>query len=125
MKRTGNSLAESSRSAKKAKPSPVSKPLQPENPDLQTWEVEGVEYIFAAPDFGTGYYVLRCNHGLSTKPEGFTVHPFDTGAAETHFNGTTGAICHDTSREYSKQDIMMEFAHRGNIPFNSRPTASC
>ena len=113
MKRTGESWINGAAPAKKAKTAPASKRTQPKPLDVQPWEVEGTDYIFAAPELGAGYFVLRCNHGLATVPMRFMVHPFETNDALTHFNDKKGLTCHDTSRQYSKEDILAGFTHRG------------
>ncbi|KAK3332620.1 hypothetical protein B0T19DRAFT_457514 [Cercophora scortea] len=57
------------------------------NPDIDMWEVEGLDYIFPFPAFGAGWFVLRCGTGEYTAPYSFKTHPFEGSPtpANTHF----------------------------------------
>ena len=77
------------------------------------YEVENDEYIFAAPDFEPGFYVVRCNHGPATTQRYFKVHPFESGEALAHFNDSKTALCHDTSRGWTELEILEEYGHQG------------
>lgn len=81
---------------------------------INYWDVEGVEYIFKDKRCGPGYYVIRCNverHPPLGHPGVFVKPPLDGTTALDHFN-SRGHTCHDSSKEYSVDDIIREFAHR-------------
>ncbi len=115
MKRSPDQAEASNPPAKKPKLSSAPKQTT-RNRNLDSWEVEGTDYIFAYPPFGSGWFVLRCNHGLATKPLlfPFTSDPFKKERlAWEHFNGSKALKCHETSKKYTDDEIMMNFAHRG------------
>ncbi|KAK3682823.1 hypothetical protein B0T22DRAFT_295071 [Podospora appendiculata] len=69
-------------------PTPRSPPFVAlKNPDIDMWEVEGVDYIFPYPAFGNGWFVLRCGTGEYTAPYSFKTHPFEGSPtpANAHF----------------------------------------
>ncbi|KAK7747884.1 hypothetical protein SLS53_001136 [Cytospora paraplurivora] len=81
---------------------------------IHIWEVGGVEYIFKDERCGLGWYVIRCNlgtrHGVNP-PWVFHTHPLENNTALNHFNDPF-SICHDSSRNYTIESIIQEFAHR-------------
>lgn len=80
--------------------------------------VEGFEYIFKDKRCGPGHYVIRCDVGDYPRldhPGVFVTPPLEDDTALDHFNGR-GHDCHDTTRRYSIDDIIHEFAHRVTRP---------
>lgn len=81
---------------------------------INYWDLEGVEYIFKDKRCGPGYYVIRCNverHPPLGHPGVFVKPPLEGTNALDHFN-SKGHTCHDSSKEYSIDDIIREFSHR-------------
>lgn len=117
MKRSGDPNLGPATPSKKAKGAmqPAKGRAKPDTVDIDPWEVEGEEYIFTSPGFGPGYFILRCNHGLATKPTRFTVHPFETDEATKHFNSGRPETCHESPKQYTDEEIMTKFAHRGKL----------
>ncbi|KAK3375729.1 hypothetical protein B0T24DRAFT_591432 [Lasiosphaeria ovina] len=101
---------------KKAKPtSPGDREstlIPTKKPDIDSWEVEGSEYIFRYPAFGPGYFVLRCDLGSISTPHTFTAHPFEGNLAVEHFNNCKTCKGHDTTRQYQPDDIVSLHGHR-------------
>lgn len=77
-------------------------------------DVTGVEYIFKDNRCGYGHYdVIRCNVGKYPalgQPGVFVTPPLESNTALDHYN--KGHACHDTTKDYSIDDIIHEFAHR-------------
>ncbi|ROW06761.1 hypothetical protein VMCG_04181 [Cytospora schulzeri] len=81
---------------------------------IDLWDVEAVEYIFKDKRCGPGYYVIRCNverHPPLGHPGVFVKPPLEGTNALDHFN-SPGHTCHDTSKQYSIEEIIREFAYR-------------
>lgn len=80
--------------------------------DIQ--DIEGAEYIFRDKRCGPGHYVIRCNVGKSPRrgqPGVFVTPPLEEDTALDHFKSKS-ATCHDTTKDYTIEDIIHEFAHR-------------
>lgn len=72
-------------------------------------EVEGKQFIFKGSRYGDGRFVLRCGSG-QRKP--FLKHPLWAKVAMNHFN-SDGHPCHDTSRNYTLEDVLIEYTYHG------------
>jgi hypothetical protein len=79
----------------------------------ETYMIEGNEYIFEYPSFGPGWFVLRCHHGEVTAPHTFDRDPLAANRALDHFNDPKAYNCHDTSKRYTLDEIVMNFGYRG------------
>lgn len=83
--------------------------------------MDGFEYIFRDKRCGPGHYVIRCNVDRNPPmghPGVFVKPPLEDNIALDHFN-SQGHACHDSSKEYSIDDIIREFAHQ--VTFNEGP----
>lgn len=95
---------------KKAKGSTGLQPVGPATEPIDLWEVEARQYIFKDKRCGPGWYVVRCNTTL--EPKKFQNHPLEDNLALDHFNSPT-AVCHDTNKMYSLDEIIRDFTYRG------------
>ncbi|KAK0733117.1 hypothetical protein B0T26DRAFT_797226 [Lasiosphaeria miniovina] len=115
--RTQFDFGASSKNKKAKTTNPGDRELTPtstltKKPDIDSWEVEGSEYIFQYPAFGAGYFVLRCGLGSISEPHTFTAHPFENALAMEHFNDYKTCKGHDTTRQYQPDDIVSLHGHR-------------
>ncbi|KAK4162897.1 hypothetical protein QBC43DRAFT_71352 [Cladorrhinum sp. PSN259] len=92
------------------------------NKDLLSTEVEGIDFMFKYPDYGPGWFVIRCPSKDDTKsPVSFKEHPLSAfgpskpSLALRHFNNDDGT-CYGHSaykkKPYSSAEIMELFGHR-------------
>lgn len=90
---------------------PAEKPrIQTKRGYLDKDEVEGLDIVFLYPDFGPGYFVLRCEKDT---PGTWKRSPMDN--AQNHWL-KQDCPTHDCKRKWKKDEIMMEFAFRGMCP---------
>ncbi|KAK3384601.1 hypothetical protein B0T24DRAFT_609078 [Lasiosphaeria ovina] len=80
-------------------------------------EVEGQDFIFRYPNFGDGWFIIRCDgdqHRSSIDCK-FTDHPLKYNRAFSHFRQPVGRHkCHDVdvSGIYSPDEIVRKFGYR-------------
>lgn len=79
---------------------------------IDTWELEGLDYLFQDPKVGKDWLCVRCNWEDALGIVRFAQHPLESGCALDHFN-KKGLKCHDSSRSYTWDDILREFTFRG------------
>ncbi|KUI73821.1 hypothetical protein VM1G_09172 [Cytospora mali] len=101
---------------KRAKKAAATQPVSPVKVTrtIDWWEVEGVEYIFKDKLCRRGWYAIRCNIGRQpgiNPPGSFVKRPLEGNTALNHFN-EQGHTCHDTSKKYTIDEIIRDFAHR-------------
>lgn len=75
-------------------------------------EVEGKEFIFVDRRYGPSWFVLRCG---PDQQEPFLKHPLRGNVAMDHF-ASEGYTCHDSSRIYTLEDVLIEHTYRGKDP---------
>lgn len=78
---------------------------------IDTWELEGLDYLFQDPKVGKDWLCVRCNWEDALGIVRFAQHPLESGCALDHFN-KKGLKCHDSSRSYTWDDILREFTFR-------------
>ncbi len=95
---------------------PIVKPREVRS--LQSWEVEGHDYIFKWPASGEDWFVVRC--GPKEKPFIFQSHPFEEDRAMKHFN-ETACRHHDSDIPFTgPMDILKDFGYKGGPAYPAK-----
>lgn len=77
---------------------------------LDPHEVEGLDLVFLYPEFGPGYFVLRCDPAIAGT---WKRSPMDN--ASNHWK-KQDCPTHNGKKSWKQDEIMMEFAFRGMCP---------
>lgn len=95
------------------------------NKDLLTTDVEGTDFVFKYPDYGPGWFVIRCTpKDGSSAAVCFKEHPLSTvginssSPAKRHFNESHKCSGHNTTdtKKLSSIEIMEAYSYRGMSP---------